>query len=1563
MLKKTIAAFVILVMVVSLLPSAWITAEGDTAALLAQLAELTEYARPLLYKDNSEQTKKYLYDRVLRAEAALFEADADAETLFALADELCHAVDLLAPMKGSERVQLMSFDYITADDVALMTNNVGVVSVDTENKPQTAKQSLAIASDGDCVYDNSAGNGIVGASPFGMDMFDTDGLRLWVSPDAPCTLSLTIGKLSDGESFSLTASDIPVSDEGYLTIPYYMFIPDADGAEINTNGLMNHIRVECSGAGVLRVADLHAYRETVDVSGRTPYSEERVTSRGGIIDNVYYKLYSVDSYGTDDPKAVTMTYGQNATTFTLESAVEGDLKQLWQFTPDPSGNSTFRIVNKSTGYAMEMGNSSTILTYGELDYNDSTQEFALTASRGEFTLQVRGVAKLTYAGSTVKGTASNTFKKFVVCKVNDGDYIQTWSDEFDGDKLDSNIWRADTGFFFGGTNTSLYIDSEETAFLEDGDLVLRTLNKDHNGYESVAPHILSSGKYAISYGRVEIRAKMPHGFGMWPAIWMMPVDSMNMARSEIDLMEMPVTASEYGGMGDKLYARQIGTLHWTNPAGTEYMDKRVDIYSENYEALSNDYHTYAVELDTDQVRLYFDGALIMSLNLDDDGKKFAYGDVARYIILSSGGIEGITNAVLDPNEYYGDREMRVDYVRAYIRSEQGTDDTPDFTSEYSVVGSRGVEYLGRDSNFFMSSFPMDVSPDGTQGVMADQSGILCVYDPRTGETLQLVPTTTSYRSFITATYSPDGGKFAAGTMNGSVLIYDTSDFSKAPVRINNGATMHYCLTFTKDGGHLIAGGFNGGAQTLKNPNNSSVTKAHYIRVFNADTGALENELFIESDPLSADLSPDGTKLAVTTTSAGVFIFNTADWSEYAHFTTEHVNTVQFCRFSPDGSLLATSDEAGEVVLWSVADKNAVRRLDTVNESSVRKLAWSPDGKRIVTTSTDSAARVYSVESGRCVSLLGGFAGQIHEVAYSPDGRFVAAASLDRTMKLYYADGTYVSTLLLGSHTYSEGHISSKICFTPDSRYIYASSYSFPSCVNRWELPAETDKSALKAAIDACAGKTPALDNARKVYAMKYASAKAAAEAVAALTGEPLPAPFGAIAVSADGVAFGNSASIYRNGRLYVTVEVSRASSAFLAVKKGLDDPSIIPIDSIKLSSEDAGGGYIRHLLGLHPDEGGEYTVYLTDSEGNVSESASVFVSDVSTTRDFFYTVSDGKVTITGAKCGGESVNIPDYIDGYPVTAIGDYAFQNYGQTVLHMKLSLPRTLKSIGNYAFYECTSLEELNLPEGLESIGAYAFGRCLSLSHIDIPSSVKTVGSDAFYYARGTSYIRVGGGLANVPGYTFYMTVSNRCFIFDEGVKTISSYISYPARLLGRVYVPRSVTSINGSFAVSMLGTVKLYGYPGTYAETFAANNASFEFVPLAAPVISGVKDGGTYDLFDGPVAASWDDGHIAYLNGKTYYAGGAVTEPGEYTLKVINGYEEFTTEVSFTVVDTTPVKGDADGDGVVTVSDALLTLRAAAKLYAPTAKVTAAIDLDADGEITVADALDVLRMAVGL
>ncbi|MBQ9557014.1 MAG: leucine-rich repeat protein [Clostridia bacterium] len=1583
MFKRVITTLVLFAFSVSLLPAAVITAEIRTDQLRLQLSEVMESARPLLFKDNTEQTEKYLYDRYLRAEAAIYDQFATDEELYAVIAELSSGVELLAPMKGSEDVRLLSFDTLTAEDTALMTSSVGTLRLDPEHKPEDAAQSVEVTGDGVVVYDNGVTGGIAGASPFGMDMSDTDGLRLWVSVDAPSRLSLTVGKRSASDNYSLTVSDIPVSDEGYITVPYYFFIPDTDVAEIETNGLMNYIRVECDGTSLLRIAGLCAYREAVDVSKRVAYSEQKINTRGAIVDNAYYKIYTVDSYGTDSPKAITLgpipdetallwpphtgnvaTVDQNMS-FSIEPSQEGLLTQLWQLSPDPSGNGTLRIISKASACAMRMPSAAS-LEFAQVDYNDIYEEFSLSAARGEFTIQVRNVGRLTYTGTTLKVTSSTAYKKFILVKVNDGEYVSTWSDEFDGDKLDDSIWQADSGFFFGGGNSALYVDSDDTAFLEDGNLILRTYAGDYNGYQSKAPHLKTNGKYAMSYGKFEIRAKMPKGMGMWPAIWLMPVDSMNMARSEIDLMEMPVQHKDYQQYGDDLYGQQIATFHWTDADGKSQWAKPLYIYSENKISLDQDYHDYAVEIDNDQVRMYFDGALIVTLNLVNDGIKFAYGDVPRYIILSSGGIQGDGSCVIYPQYEYYDREMVVDYVRVSVRREQFTDETPDFTAASSVQRASTVEYMGKNYNSFMYNFPMAISPDGTQAVMADQAGFLCVYDPRTNELLDTV-STEKYNAFLSVAYSPDGKKVAAATMTGSIIIYDTSDFSKAPVKIHNGATMQYSLCFTADSQYIVTGGFNGGAQTLKNPINNSVTEPHYVRVFNATSGAKSYEIFVESDPLSIDLSPDGTKLAVTTTSAGVFIFNTGDWSEYARFTSEHTKAINRCLFSPDGALLATADELGEVVFWSVAGKNAVSRLDTVNESSIRTLAFSPDGKYIVTNSNDTAARVYSVESGRCVSLLGGFSGIINDASYSPDGRYIVVASLDHTLKLFAADGTYISTLLQKEDLRSEGHISSRICFTPDSRYVLAAEISLPNCINRWELPESVDKSALKAAIEEYVDQDEKLENAKKVYSLKYATSTMVSAALAELTGESAEPSFRAVSISADGDTYADSAEVFRDGWIYIKAEVSiLADNVFVEILNTSEESSVrIPVSQLKMGVETLDAPYESTLMRTYIEKAGSCRIRLVNADtGEVSAAVAVTVDENATTRDFLYTVNaDETVTINSCKTGAEYLYIPDYIDGYPVTKIADYAFANYGRTVRHMKLRLPSTLKRIGNYSFSECASLEVLELPDGLEYIGTSAFERCLSLIYVDIPDSVKTISTSAFRYVRGTRYIKIGGGMTTVPQTTFPSTIGNRCFIFAEGVEKINSNVSDSAYLLERVYIPRSATTVNASCLRNPYYNVKVYGYPGTAAETYAATSSKLEFVPLAAPIISGVEEGETYDLYDGAVAATWNDGHVAYLNGEYYDAGKPITKPGEYTLKVVNGYDEFTTEVNFTVVDTTPLEGDADGDGVITVSDALLALRAAARLYTPTEKVTAAIDIDGDGEITVADALAILRRAVGL
>ena len=130
--------------------------------------------------------------------------------------------------------------------------------------------------------------------------------------------------------------------------------------------------------------------------------------------------------------------------------------------------------------------------------------------------------------------------------------------------------------------------------------------------------------------------------------------------------------------------------------------------------------------------------------------------------------------------------------------------------------------------------------------------------------------------------------------------------------------------------------------------------------------------------------------------------------------------------------------------------------------------------------------------------------------------------------------------------------------------------------------------------------------------------------------------------------------------------------------------------------------------------------------------------------------------------------------------------------------------------------------------------------------------------------------------------------------------------------------------------------------------------------------IADGAEFDLYTAgdPIVATWTpEGATATLNGEEYLAGTAITEVGEYVLVVTNGSKSVT--VNFTVIDTKPAqkRGDFNGDGKITVADALDALRIAARLAPETPEALAIADIDRDGKIGVNDALAILRVAARL
>ena len=135
-----------------------------------------------------------------------------------------------------------------------------------------------------------------------------------------------------------------------------------------------------------------------------------------------------------------------------------------------------------------------------------------------------------------------------------------WHDEFDMPTIDLSKWEHEVNGRGGGNNELQYYTARDTnSFIEDGNLVIQALRETYSGpdgtrdYTSARMRTLNKGDW--KYGRFDIKAKLPFGKGVWPAIWMLPSDWVYggwAASGEIDITEL------IGQEPNRVY----GTLHY-----------------------------------------------------------------------------------------------------------------------------------------------------------------------------------------------------------------------------------------------------------------------------------------------------------------------------------------------------------------------------------------------------------------------------------------------------------------------------------------------------------------------------------------------------------------------------------------------------------------------------------------------------------------------------------------------------------------------------------------------------------------------------------------------------------------------------------------------------------------------------------------------------------------------------------------------------------------------------------------------------------------------------------------
>lgn len=265
-------------------------------------------------------------------------------------------------------------------------------------------------------------------------------------------------------------------------------------------------------------------------------------------------------------------------------------------------------------------------------------------------------------------------------------YKLVWSDEFDNDgKVDTSKWGYEHGYV---RNHELQWYQEENASVSNGVLTIEARGENRynplykegsNEWREKRPAITCTsasintrGKFSFLYGRLEVKARIPDGYGSWPAIWLLGDTLRWPACGEIDVMEYYRTIGGTSTIGQK--SRNVPSILanacWANVPGQSaiWNSKVVPLshFIEKDPFWTSRFHIWRMDWDKDYIRLYLDDELLNEIDLSKTVNKSGDGvnpfHHPQYILLNLA-IGGDNGGWVAPDGY--PLRYDVDYVRVY----------------------------------------------------------------------------------------------------------------------------------------------------------------------------------------------------------------------------------------------------------------------------------------------------------------------------------------------------------------------------------------------------------------------------------------------------------------------------------------------------------------------------------------------------------------------------------------------------------------------------------------------------------------------------------------------------------------------------------------------------------------------------------------------------------------------------------------------------------------------------------------------------------------------------------
>ncbi len=245
----------------------------------------------------------------------------------------------------------------------------------------------------------------------------------------------------------------------------------------------------------------------------------------------------------------------------------------------------------------------------------------------------------------------------------ENDYELVWSDEFDGTAVDESKWGYDLAdgcqinlCGWGNNELEYYTDRPENASVQDGKLSITAIKESplfQGQFQYTSARLVTRGKASFKYGRIDVRARMPIGQGLWPAIWMLPVDNAygGWPRSgEIDIME-------YLGNDPQ---KVLGTIHY----GHDFWRFIGEEYRLEAGSFHDDFHTFSVVWTEDCINFFVDDILYSGPYTRTTLLPTTWPFDQDFYMILNVAVGGNLPGNPGPNTQFP-QTMEVDYVRVY----------------------------------------------------------------------------------------------------------------------------------------------------------------------------------------------------------------------------------------------------------------------------------------------------------------------------------------------------------------------------------------------------------------------------------------------------------------------------------------------------------------------------------------------------------------------------------------------------------------------------------------------------------------------------------------------------------------------------------------------------------------------------------------------------------------------------------------------------------------------------------------------------------------------------------